>query len=96
MPVATNYAGRTFSRITLAEPVPGKAGYWKGTCSCGTPVEKRIDNLKRPGEHSCGKCPPQIPTTSAALEQRVRVLEQIIGLVNLRPEPMPCLDRESE
>jgi hypothetical protein len=79
MPVMQNYAGRTFGRITLFELVPGKSGYWKGTCSCGNPVEKRIDNLKRPGDHSCGKCLPPVPTADANLEERVRRLEQIVA-----------------
>lgn len=78
MPVKRNYAGRTFGRITLDAPSDTRPGYWKGRCSCGNPVEKRIDNLKRPGDHSCGKCP--IPTHPHApdLELRVRALEQLL------------------
>lgn len=62
MPVKQNHSGRIYGRITLSAPVPGKPGYWQGTCSCGNPVEKRIDNLKRPGVHSCGKCYPINPS----------------------------------
>ncbi len=84
MPVATNYSGRTFGRITLSAPVPGKSGYWKGTCSCGNPVEKRLDNLKRPGDHSCGKCLAPAHTTDANLGERVRRLELIHCTLNHR------------
>lgn len=83
MPVMPNHAGRTFGRITLSAPVPGKSGYWKGTCSCGNPVEKRIDNLKRPGDHSCGRCYPTTLGPDAVLEERVRRLEVIVSRLNL-------------
>jgi hypothetical protein len=91
MPATQNHAGRTFGRITLAAPVPGKSGYWKGTCSCGNPVEKRLDNLKRPGDHSCGKCLAPAPTADTHLEERVRRLEQVIAAINpdLLPRPTP-------
>src|SRR5581483_11970158 len=91
MTVATNHSGRTFGRITLSQPVPGKTGYWKGTCSCGRPVEKRLDNLKRPGDHSCGKCLAPAPIADTNLEERVRRLEQIIAAINpvLHPRPTP-------
>lgn len=82
MPVMQNHAGRTFGRITLSEPVSGKSGYWKGTCSCGRSVEKRIDNLKRPGHHSCGTCLAPNFTANTDLEQRVRRLEQTIAAIN--------------
>ena len=89
MPVMQNHAGRTFGRLTLTAPVPGKSGYWTGTCSCGRPVEKRVDNLKRPGDHSCGKC--LAPTADGDLEQRVRRLERVISAVHpdLLPGPTP-------
>ncbi len=89
MPVMQNHSGRTFGRITLSEPIPGKTGYWKGKCSCGHPVQKRLDNLKRPGDHSCGKCVH--PTTDTSLEERVRRLEQILASINpdLLPGPTP-------
>lgn len=81
MPVKTDYAGRTFGRITLHERVPEKPGYWRGECSCGNLVEKRIDNLKRPGNHSCGKCPVTIPVPPPvvqALQRRVDELEALV------------------
>lgn len=81
MPVATNYSGRTFGRITLSEPVLGKAGYWKGTCACGNPVEKRIDNLKRPGLHSCGNCPCTLKGPDH--ETRICRLESLLGVIPL-------------
>jgi len=75
-----------FGRITLIDRIPGRPGYWKGRCSCGTPVEKRIDNLKRPGEHSCGMCRinvrqgyTQLAERLATLEIEVRGLKEKIG-----------------
>jgi hypothetical protein len=56
MPMPTDYAGRKFDRITLEAPVPGRPGYWTGRCDCGTPVVYRVDNLKRPGLHTCDHC----------------------------------------
>lgn len=92
MPVMRNHSGRTFGRITLSEPVSGKTGYWKGKCSCGNPVEKRIDNLKRPGVHSCGKCLAPNSTPGTDLEERVRRLERFVASVNpdLVPGPTPA------
>jgi len=89
MPVMQNHAGRTFGRITLIAPVPGKTGYWKGTCSCGNPVQKRLDNLKRPGVHSCGKCLAPAPAANFNLEERVHRLEQVIALYGPHLETIP-------
>src|SRR5256885_1217101 len=54
VPAQRNHANERFGRITLESPVPGKPGHWRGRCECGNAVEKRLDNLKRPGDHSCG------------------------------------------
>lgn len=81
MPVGIDYSGATFGRITLHERVPGKPGYWRGVCACGNPVIKRLDNLKKPGFHSCGKCPRPAPPTPAdvqALQRRVDELEALV------------------
>ncbi len=86
MPVATNHAGRTFGRITLSAPVPGKSGYWQGTCSCGNPVQKRLDNLKRPGDPSCGRCLAPAPATNFHLEERVRRLEELVARLSPQVE----------
>jgi hypothetical protein len=93
MPVKHSYAGRTFGQITLSNPVPGKTGYWTGTCSCGNAVEKRIDNLKRPGNHSCGKCYLPNHATGKLLEDRVRRLEAIIFSGSFLPVPAAVADR---
>ncbi len=74
-----DYAGRTFGRITLDAPSETRPGYWRGRCSCGNPVEKRIDNLKRPGDHSCGQCTTPTPGQAPDLEHRVRALEELVA-----------------
>ncbi len=86
MPVATNHAGRTFGSITLSEPVIGKSGYWKGRCRCGNIVVKRLDNLTRPGNHTCGKCYLATPPTESDLEERVRRLEDLVARLSPRVE----------
>ena len=86
MPIKQNHAGRTFGQITLHEPSPTKPGYWKGTCSCGNPVEKRLDNLKRPGNHTCGKCYQSVQVTDGTLEARVRRLEQVMSQLSPQDE----------
>jgi hypothetical protein len=87
MPVKQSYAGRTFGQITLDAPVENRPGYWKGRCSCGNPVEKRIDNLKRPGNHTCGRCtpsprPPEPETAVrlATLETEVAALREELAV----------------
>lgn len=79
MPPKQNHRGRIFGGITLTTPVPGKTGYWRGICSCGNAVEKRIDNLNRPGRHTCGRCYPTNPATDPTLEERVRRLEDALA-----------------
>ena len=85
MPAKQNYANRTFGQITLDAPSDSRAGYWKGRCRCGNPVEKRIDNLTRPGNHTCGMCylaPPAEPN----LEFRVCRLEETVAALSTRVE----------
>ena len=92
MPVKRNYRGRKFGSITLLAPVPRKPGYWTGTCSCGNAVEKRIDNLNRPGNHSCGECYLATLATNATLEERVRRLELILAKLDTdatKESPLP-------
>lgn len=67
-----NYVGQRFGRITLVAPVEGRPNYWKGRCDCGNVVERRLDNLKRPGLHSCPSC---VHTPRKFLETRVAELE---------------------
>ena len=87
MGVGRDYTAAAFGSITLVSRVPGKPGYWRGSCACGNPVEKRIDNLKRSGNHSCGKCLPPAPVSNISLEHRVRRLEQIIASID--PDLLP-------
>lgn len=77
----TNLAGQNFGSITLASPVPGRPGYWNGTCYCGNTVVKRIDNLKRPGDHSCGRCrQPSAITPAEVLAQLKKVERELNGI----------------
>lgn len=64
MATRNDYAQQRFSRIVLESPVPDKPGYWQGHCDCGNTVQKRPDNLKRPGDHSCGRCRAPVPAAS--------------------------------
>jgi hypothetical protein len=95
-----DYAGRTFGRITLDAPSETRPGYWRGRCSCGSPLEKRIDNLKRPGDHSCGKCPNSTPGEARDLEHRIRALEELVvrllgqGMIAARSPTGPALQAE--
>ncbi len=86
MPPRRNYAGRTFGQITLDAPSATRPGYWKGRCRCGNPVEKRIDNLTRSGNHTCGKCYLASPPTELGLEDRVRRLEEVVARLSLLVE----------
>lgn len=79
MPVKQDYARRTFGQITLVARSATRPGFWKGRCRCGNLVEKRIDNLTRPGNHTCGKCYLAAPTTEPDLEERVRRLEELVA-----------------
>lgn len=86
MPVKQNHARRTFGQITLDAPSPSRPGYWIGQCRCGNPVEKRIDNLTRPGNHTCGKCYLSTQIIEPSLEDRVRRLEEIVAGLSPRVE----------
>ena len=79
MPVKQDYARRSFGQITLVARSDTRPGFWKGRCRCGNLVEKRIDNLTRPGNHTCGKCYQATPTTESDLEERVRRLEELVA-----------------
>lgn len=88
----SNYASQRFGKITLQAPIPGRPGYWQGQCDCGNAVAKRIDNLKRPGEHSCGQCilPSSVPANTTttdrlkALEEQTSHLHQVLAELNVR------------
>lgn len=80
MPPKCNYAGQQFGRITLESPIPGRPGYWRARCQCGNGVEKRLDNLKRPGDHSCGHCGTRTsPLTDADIRASLAALEARIA-----------------
>ncbi len=89
MSVKQDHAGKRFGQIVLDAPVPGRPGYWKGTCGCGNQqVVKRLDNLKRPGRHSCGTCRQQqsftatdTPAALATLVAEVASLREELALV---------------
>lgn len=98
MPVKQDYARRTFGQITLLARSDTRPGFWKGQCRCGNLVEKRIDNLTRPGNHTCGKCYLAVPPTELGLEDRVRRLEEVVARLSPqvegearepRPNPVP-------
>lgn len=79
MPVKQDYARRTFGQITLVARSETRPGFWKGRCRCGNVVEKRIDNLTRPGNHTCGECYLATPPSESDLEERVRRLEELVA-----------------
>jgi hypothetical protein len=79
MPVKQDYARRTFGQITLVARSETRSSFWKGRCRCGNDVEKRIDNLTRPGNHTCGKCYLATQPTKPGLEERVRRLEELVA-----------------
>lgn len=86
MPMKQDYARRTFGQITLLARSDTRPGFWKGRCRCGNLVEKRIDNLTRPGNHTCGKCYLAAPTTELDLEERVRRLEELVARLSPQVE----------
>lgn len=86
MPVKQDYARRTFGQITLVARSATRPGFWKGRCRCGNLVEKRIDNLTRPGNHTCGRCYLAAPTTEPDLEERVRRLEELVARLSPQVE----------
>ncbi len=86
MPVKQDYARSTFGQITLVARSEKRPGFWKGRCRCGNVVEKRIDNLTRPGNHTCGKCYLATPTTISDLEERVRQLEELVARLSPQVE----------
>ncbi len=79
MPVKKDYARRTFGQITLVSRSDSRPGFWKGQCRCGNVVEKRIDNLTRPGNHTCGNCSQALPPADSDLQDRVRRVEEIVA-----------------
>jgi hypothetical protein len=86
MPVKQDYARRTFGQITLVARSDTRPGFWKGQCRCGNIVEKRIDNLTRPGNHTCGKCYLATPYTEPDLEERIRRLEELVARLSPQVE----------
>ena len=81
-----DYARRTFGQITLVARSDARPGFWKGRCRCGNAVEKRIDNLTRPGNHTCGKCYLAAPPPGPDLEERVRRLEELVARLSPQVE----------
>jgi len=82
MAARNDYSGITLGRITLSAQVAGKPGYWQGTCSCGNTVEKRLDNLKRPGNHSCGRCRQPSAITPAEVLAQLKKVERELAIVH--------------
>jgi|SRR5579864_7090124 len=102
MPVKRNYSGRTFGQITLDAPAENRPGYWKGRCICGNEVQKRIDNLKRPGNHTCGRCKPvprivepETAARIAALEAALTLIRQEIAAMRIGHVPLELANRQS-
>lgn len=97
MPPNRSYSGQQFGRITLESPIPGRPGYWRGHCDCGHEVEKRLDNLKRPGDHACGNCgsatPPltqtEIRASLAATAERLGRLDQELASLKEQERSVP-------
>ena len=86
MPVKQDYARRTYGQITFLARSDTRPGFWKGRCRCGNVIEKRIDNLTRPGNHTCGKCNLATPPTEPDLEERVRRLEELVARISTQVE----------